>query len=149
MNPKIIAATIIGAIAVSSIGIWFYFESRSQPVDEVSLRVYADPMTENLLQSVEVGNYTGFVRDMDPQMRGAFTESSFTSLHDLILSKVGHYKAKTYTQAERSGEFITVYYKAVYSLEQGGVTVKVVFKPEAGGQAHISGLWLNSPKLAS
>ena len=149
MNPRLTAATIITVIAIVSIGIWFYVNSLSQPVDEASLRIYADPMTENVLQSLEVGNYTNFLRDMDQKMRDAFTESSFNGLHDLLLSKVGHYEAKTYSNAEGSGEFITVFYKAVYSMEQGGVSVKVVFTVNNVGPAFISGLWLNSPKLAT
>ena len=149
LNPRVTAAAIIAVIAIASIGIWFYVSSLSQPVDEVSLRIYADPMTENVLHSLEVGNYTSFLRDMDQKMRDAFTESSFAGLHDLLLSKVGHYEAKTYSQAGRSGEFITVYYKALYSMEQVGVSVKVVFTTDSGGSTLISGLWLNSPKLAS
>jgi hypothetical protein len=148
LNGRLIAILIIVGIATVAVGTYLYVTSQSQ-VDEMSVLVFSDPMTENILNSLESENYTAFLRDMDPTMKGAYIKSEFTKLHDLLHEKVGHYGTKIFLKAERSGDFIVAYYNAVYSKEPTGVTVKVVFSVNTGGPTFVSGLWFSSPQLAS
>ncbi|MEJ5292509.1 MAG: DUF3887 domain-containing protein [Candidatus Methanosuratincola sp.] len=119
-------------------------------MDEASLRIYSDPMTENLLLAIESGNYTDFSRDFDNSMKNALDLAAFQQLRTQFESKIGHYvpASKTFIKGERTGEFIIAYYRANYTNEPAGVTVKVVFTSE-NGPAKITGLWFSSPKLAS
>lgn len=127
-----------------------YWLSLPQPVDETSLRIYSDPMTENLLLAIESGNYTEFSRDFDDAMKNALTLANFQQLATQFDSKIGNYipGSKAFIKGERTGNFIIAYYKAEYTNEPAGVTVKVVFT-SGNGPAKITGLWFSSPKLAS
>jgi hypothetical protein len=143
------AAILLGVlIVVVSAGVWVYQDSISK-VDETSLRIYADPMVENILASIETEDLAKFTMNMDATMKAAYTPEVFANLHSLLQGKVGDYGTKTFVKAERSGSYIVTYYKATYSNEPAGVTVKVVFSVNTGGAALVSGLWLSSPKLAS
>ena len=143
-----IAIIIVAGIVVVAAGVWWYMDQQSR-VDEMSVRVYADPMAENILSKLESGDLANFTRDISPTMKAAYTSDQFATLQNLIHTKVGTYQGKTFTSAERSGDYIVVYYKASYSNEPAGVTVKVVFSVNTGGAAQVSGLWFSSPKLAS
>ncbi|MBC7120840.1 MAG: DUF3887 domain-containing protein [Candidatus Methanosuratus sp.] len=143
----VIIAVIVALAAVGGIVYWL---SLPQPVDEASLRVYADPMTENLLLGIENGNYTAFSRDFDDAMRNALNLTNFQQLISNLDSKVGHYvsDSKTFIKGEQTGNYIIAYYMADYTNEPAGVTVRVVFTSDNGPEK-ISGLWFSSPKLAS
>jgi hypothetical protein len=142
------AAILVGAvIIVGCVGIWLYTDSMSR-VDETSLRIYADPMTENILTSIDSGDLASMTRNMDNTMKAAYTPETFESVQNLLHNAVGTYGTKTFVSAQRSGDYIVVFYKATYSNEPAGVTVKVVFTVNTGGPALVSGLWFSSPKLA-
>jgi hypothetical protein len=147
-NGRNIAIILIIGIVVVAAGVWYYMDASSR-VDEMSVRIYADPAAENILASIESGDLASFTRDMDAAMKAAYTEAQFNEIQDTLHGKVGSYGGKTFTKAERSGEYIVAYYKAVYSNEPAGVTVRVVFTVNTGGPAQVSGLWFSSPKLAS
>ncbi|MDH7555498.1 MAG: DUF3887 domain-containing protein [Candidatus Methanosuratincola sp.] len=141
---------IVLIVALAAIGGVVYWLSLPQPVDELSLRIYSDPMTENLLLAIENGNYTEFSRDFDDAMKNALNLASFQELRSKFDSKIGNYVpgSKAFIKGERTGEFIIAYYRANYTNEPAGVTVKVVFT-SVNGPAKITGLWFSSPKLAS
>ena len=148
LSGRTISIIIIAGIAFVAIGAFIYVTSQNQ-VDEMSVRVYSDSMTENVLNSIESDNYTTFLSGMDPTMKGAYTQAEFTKLHDFLHEKVGHYGTKTFVKVERSGNYIVAYYSAIYSKEPTGVTVKVVFSVNTGSEALVFGLWFNSPMLAT
>lgn len=141
---------ILLIVALAAVGGIAYWLSLPQPVDEVSLRIYADPMTENLLLAIENGDYTAFSRDFDDAMKNALNLANFQQLKSQFDSKIGDYVngSKTFIRGERTGNYIMAYYKANYTNEPAGVTVKVVFT-SGNGPAKITGLWFSSPKLAS
>lgn len=141
---------ILLIVALAAVGGVAYWLSLPQPVDEVSLRIYADPMTENLLLAIENGDYTEFSRDFDEAMKNALNLANFQQLRSQFDSKIGDYVngSKAFIRGERTGNYIIAYYKANYTNEPAGVTVKVVFT-SGNGPAKITGLWFSSPKLAS
>jgi hypothetical protein len=148
LGGRSLAILIIIGVALATLGVWWFMDQQTR-VDETSVRIYADPMAENILETIDSGDLTNFTRDMDATMKAAYTPDQFATLQNLIHTKVGTYMGKTFTSAERSGEYIVVYYKATYSDEPAGVTVRVVFSVNTGGAAQVSGLWFSSPKLAS
>lgn len=148
LNGRNVAIVLIVGIVVVAAGVWYYMDATTR-VDEMSVRIYADPAAENILASIESGDLASFTRDMDAAMKAAYTEAQFETLQDTLYAKVGSYEGNTFTSAERSGEYIVAYYKAGFTDEPAGVTVRVVFAVNTGGPAQVSGLWFSSPKLAS
>ncbi len=137
---------IVLIVALSAVGGIAYWLSLPQPVDEASLRIYSDPMTENLLLAIESGNYTDFSRDFDNAMKNALNLAEFQQLKSSFESKIGHYvpASKTFIKGERIGEFVIAYYRADYTNEPAGVTVKVVFT-SGNGPAKTAGLSCRCP----
>jgi hypothetical protein len=110
---------------------------------------YASQIAENLLQAINAGDYATFSRDFDPSMLKALPADSFAKqFTEGIKGKIGDYEgnSKRFFQASSQAQFTTVVYYAVYSGEPGVVLVQISFKL-AGGQALVSGLFFNSPKL--
>ncbi len=148
LSGRNIAILLIIGIIVIAAGVWYYMDASTR-VDEMSVRIYADPAAENILASIDSGDLASFTRDMDTAMKTAYTEAQFNEIQDTLHAKVGNYEGKTFTKAERSGEYIIAYYNADYSNEPSGVTVRVVFTVNTSGPSQVSGLWFSSPKLAS
>ncbi len=150
MNPKKIIIIGVIALAIVMATLWAadYYFNTPQPVDEASLRAYADPMTENLLLAINAGNYTAFSRDLDSAMLGSITQQSFSILCANLQSKVGNYTAKAFIRGEGVSGYTIAYYNATYTNEPAGVSVKVVFS-QVNGTEKVSGLWFDSPKLRS
>lgn len=119
--------------------------SGGKAIDE-SFRDRVEPMAENILQSIKMGDREGMLRDMDGKMQGAFTEEEFIKMTDLLESKVGSYRSKEFWKAEKSGQYSIAYYKAEFDKEESYVVVKVV-TTEKDGQLYVSGLFFDSPNL--
>ncbi len=150
MHKRASYSIIAGLIALAMVGGAAYWLSLPQPVDELSLRIYADPMTENLLLAFENGDYAEFSRDFDDAMKNALNLAGFQQLRSQFDSKIGDYVSgsKTFIKGERAGNYIIAYYRASYTSEPAGVAVKVVFTSD-NGPAKVTGLWFSSPKLTS
>jgi hypothetical protein len=148
MNTKQIIIISIVALAAVGIGLgaFYYYTQMPQPVDETALRVYADPMTENLLQAINTVDYSSFSEDFDSTMKSGITEQSFISMCSTFQSKVGNYTSKTFVRGESLQGYIIAYYSAAFTDEPAGVSVKVVFS-SVNGSMKITGLWFDSPKL--
>jgi hypothetical protein len=148
-TKKIIIISVMALVIVGvALGAIYYYTQMPQPVDEASLRIYADPMTENILQAINTVNYTSFSKDLDSTMKSSFTEQTFTSMCSTLESKIGSYVSKVFIRGESLQGYTIAYYNATYTDEPAGVSVKVVFSSD-GGAAKISGLWFDSPKLRS
>lgn len=136
----------VAIIAMALIGVSAYYNySLSQPVNETSLRAYADPMTENVLQSINTGNYANFSADFDSTMKSSLNQTAFDQLCVTLYSKVGNYTSKEFVKGQSLQGSIIAYYNASFTNEPGGVTVRVVFS--SSSPVKITGLWFDSPKL--
>ena len=144
MLKKIIVALVVLIIAVALVGV--YLGTMSKPIDVSSVRSYSDPMTEQLLVSINTGNYTQFSVNFDPSMLNALPIDKFNQLRDTLQSDIGNFTSMTFVSAGWSGDYIAVNYNAIYTNDSN-VAVKVVFSP-VGDSAKISGLWFNSAKLS-
>ena len=125
-----------------------YLLLRPPPLDEAEVRAYADPISESILQAFNSHDYESFISDMDQTMRAAFTMHVFNETVTVTNSKIGDYVSKEYLKTERSGGYISVYYRARFTDETSDVMVRVVFSEDSGGH-YVSGLWFDSPNLRS
>lgn len=110
---------------------------------------YAGPMTDNLLTALEDNDYEAFSRDFSDTMKAEMTQDAFTEVTELLDSKIGDYRQKSFgeaAQTEQNGvKLNVVIYNAKYSNEPGNVIVTVYFDEEG---KLIEGLFISSPKLA-
>jgi hypothetical protein len=105
----------------------------------------ADPIAENILQSINNDDYQGFTRDFSQEQIAAIPPEGFTDLRELLLSKIGKYISKASDTVMEDEEYMTVIYSAKFE-EEDNVTVRVVFK-KGDETYHVYGLWFDSPKL--
>lgn len=144
LHAAIIAVAILVAAGIGVFAYYYYYVL-PQPVDEASLRAYSDPMTENVLQSINTGNYANFSADLDSTMKSSINQTAFNQLCAALYSKVGNYTSKDFVRGEILQGFVVAYYNASFTGEPAGVTIKVVFT--SSNPVKITGLWFDSPKL--
>ena len=116
------------------------------PDDEANrFATEVDPLSENLLVSIDNGDHDSYIRDMDQIMKEASTPADFESLRALLAEKVGAYESRIMVQVAEQEGLRSVIYDAKFEKEDS-VTVRVVFNV-TGKSPLISGLWFDSPKL--
>jgi hypothetical protein len=115
--------------------------------EQIQVRIYADPIADNLLNGFNQHNYTQYSRDFSSELRNALDAVAFEQNRALIVSKIGLYIARSEASVIQSGDYLAANYKVDFEKEPG-VDVRIVFKK--GDNSHrIYGLWFNSPKLGS
>lgn len=144
MNPrKRKLKTTIQVICIAILAFTGCISQISQEEKEKWITI-ANPIAENILQTINTGDYQKHIKDYSQEMIEATPPEAFTDLRDLLLSQVGKYISKTPEKVERKGEYIRVTYIAKF--EEENVTVRVVFKED--DETHqVYGLWFDSPKL--
>jgi hypothetical protein len=110
---------------------------------------YAGEIAENMLISLNNGDYDSFTRDFDNTMKDAVTQEVFdTQFIQNIRGIIGNYEpgSKQFFQAASQAQYTIVFYFAEYTEESGAVLVRVTFQ-QIEGRPYIAGLLWNSPKL--
>lgn len=105
---------------------------------------YSEPLTDNLLDGFNAGDYATFSRDFTPQMQAALSEDKFPGLQSQIMGKIGAYVSREVQRVEQHGDLVAVVYRATFERDEP-VIVRVVFQAEAPHA--ITGLWFDSAKL--
>jgi hypothetical protein len=102
---------------------------------------YADPITENILISMNKADYAGFSKDFDETMKAELTEAAFPAFLAQINGVIGNYQegSKKITAVNIVNELTTATYTAIY--ENAGVSVEVTFK-KINDQMKVVGLWI-------
>jgi hypothetical protein len=116
---------------------------RGKPIDVSGVRAYSDSETENLLESCNNNDYSGFSKDFNQTMKNATSPTKFGQLYSQMTSTVGEYQAKEFEIVSTSSNIITVEYYTQYTLEPAGVWVSISFD----SNQKVAGLYFNSPKL--
>lgn len=118
----------------------------SNTANNDELKPKLDPIVENILLSMKNNDYESFIKDMDEKMKATFTKDYFKTMNDKIIPEIGNYQSKEYWQAQKSGDYMVVFYKAKFDKEKDVVVVKVVLF-EKDGKTLVSGLFFDSPNL--
>lgn len=103
---------------------------------------YSDPITENILISMNNSDYAGFSRDFDITMKEELSEDTFPAFLDQINGQIGDYIAGSKNMSGVEVEKGMT--KAIYSVdfeELEDVTVEVIYQ-EIDGEMKVIGLWL-------
>lgn len=118
----------------------------------ISMRTYraVDPITENVLRSLEEGNAAEAMRDFDSDMAAALPEEKTRALSDAIRQNLGRYESRrwgyvfNWNKVPGKPSTLTVAYRVRYTHKE--VTITVIFL-RAGGRHEIGGLWFDAPEL--
>ena len=92
---------------------------------------YAGGMTDNIMTSINEGNYINFSRDLDQTMKAALPETAFQGLKSQLQDKIGDYVSKQFYTTVVQEDITTVAYIAKYTKE-ANVTVTVSFRTVDG-----------------
>ncbi|MBU7035651.1 MAG: DUF3887 domain-containing protein [Theionarchaea archaeon] len=98
----------------------------------------AEPMAENILTSVETGDYQSFIKDFSEQMVKEIPEKEFLEVKEKLYSQAGAYQSLSTWKTTEQGDYVIVYFTAHYEKED--VTVKLVYR-KGDTTYKIEGLW--------
>jgi hypothetical protein len=111
-----------------------------------------DPLVENVLVSMDAGDYEAAMKDFDTRLARVLTLERLTEIGDALQQRLGRYRSRrwgyTYQWRKNLGTPLTlvIIYKCRYSKTDENVYVTVSFLKH-GGHYEIGGLWFRSPEL--
>jgi hypothetical protein len=114
---------------------------------EKNIEQVAEPLTEQMMQSIYDENYDSFQSNLSAKMKEVFPESSFKKMVSGLKDTVGIYKTKEVMNIELSTEYMVINYKSTFSKMADPMLIRVVLINE-NGKTCIGGLWFNPMKLA-
>lgn len=102
---------------------------------------FSDPITENILISMNKGDYTGFSKDFDETMKAELTEATFPDFLAQVNGVVGNYKegSKKIVAVSIKNDLTTATYSADFEKVKDS-SVEVTFK-KINNQMKVVGLW--------
>lgn len=103
---------------------------------------FSDPITENILISMNKADYAGFSKDFDETMKAELTEAAFPDFLAQINGVIGNYKegSKKIVGVSIKNDLTTATYTADFEKAED-VSVEVTFK-KINDQMKVVGLWL-------
>ena len=92
-----------------------------------NVKGYGNAMLQNLLESIDSGNYENFVKDLDYNLEEKFTEEEFIKLINDVKEKYGDYKiySTEFISSNTENRITIAYFYATYSKNQ---KVKIMIK---------------------
>ena len=115
--------------------------------DATEVLAYAEPIVDNLMQGFNEGNYAKYSRDFGPEMEQALDEAAFAENHEFVTSRIGLYESRGDPVVTKTGEYVSVTYRAKFEREDG-VALQFVFEKDDPSH-RLQGLWFDSPMLRS
>ena len=92
-----------------------------------NVKNYGNAMLQNLLESIDSGNYENFNKDLDNDLEEKFTEEAFNKLVSVVKEKYGDYKkySTEFISSNTENRITTAYFYATYSKN---LKVKIMMK---------------------
>ena len=102
---------------------------------------FSDPITENILISINKADYAGFSKDFDETMKAELTEATFPDFLAQINGVIGNYKegSKKIVGVIIENDLTTATYTADFEKAEDS-SVEVTFK-KINDQMKVVGLW--------
>jgi hypothetical protein len=107
--------------------------------------VYAEPITDGILEGHNNFDYAKYSKDFDETMKNAMPEKVFKQKQEIIFSKIGKCKSRKLSRVIKQTGYIVAIYSGEFEKESD-VIIRVVFQ-KYGEKNLVAGLWFNSPKL--
>lgn len=99
---------------------------------------------DNILKSIDSGDYAGFKRDFGEEMLTAFPESEFTKVQEMLTGASGAYQSCGEPKLLNQQDFAIYRFPCQYEKEE--VTVTLVIKIDG---TKVDGIYFDSPNLRS
>ena len=92
-----------------------------------NVKGYGNAKLQNLLESIDSGNYENFKKDLDYDLEEKFTEEEFSKMVNDVKEKYGEYKiySTEFISSNTENRITTAYFYATYSKNQ---KVKIMIK---------------------
>ena len=111
-------------------------------IDEETWFTIADPIAENILQSINSNDYQAYTRDFSSTLLDQVDNQSFADVRNQIITAMGQYVSKERSQVLEDDSYVSVNYRARF--EAGELIFRVVFKKD--DESHkVEGVWFNNP----
>jgi hypothetical protein len=101
-------------------------------------------LVDQILKSIDAGDYQGFTQDFSDEMKNAFTEQQFSNLATLLHDTSGAYVSCTDSAPSLTNNQGYAVYRLPCKYEKEGVVVTITFKLNGD---KVEGLWLDSTNL--
>ncbi|MCD4786259.1 MAG: DUF3887 domain-containing protein [Candidatus Eremiobacteraeota bacterium] len=95
---------------------------------DAQMRTIAEPMMDNILESIKNRDRNQYVKDFDSAMKMATTKKSFIETCDFIKSRFGDYDSREFYKVEKEDGYIKVIWKAKYSKAEKDVRLEIFLK---------------------
>jgi outer membrane murein-binding lipoprotein Lpp len=104
---------------------------------------YSDPIAENMLVSMNNGDFAGFSRDFDSNLKAEVTENFFTDLCASISGQLGKYieDSKKMTGFNIENGITTATYQVDFE-NQEDFQMRFVYQ-KVGGEMKLAGFWFD------
>lgn len=142
LGKGIAIGVAIGFVILIGVLVLFYYIGSKDTSDKTSLKELPLPedmtsinsMIENILQSLNDNDYTGFSKDFSANLTNTITAHVFLSLHDLISQTSGKYISKSTPKLYDTEELGISYdvYDYPCEFEKESVFVAVSTNPDSG-----------------
>lgn len=102
---------------------------------------WADPITENILVSMNNSDYKSFSKDFDDTMKAELSEDAFPAFLSAVIGQVGNYieGSKKIVGVNIKNELTTATYSAKFE-KSDDVNIEITFQ-KIDGQTKVVGLW--------
>lgn len=99
-------------------------------------------VTENILKSIDTGDYSSFLNDFSEEMVNAFPEGEFEEMQVMLAEASGAFQSCGEPKLINQQDFAVYRIPCTYQKEE--VTVTVVFEVDG---STVEGLYFDSPNL--
>jgi len=108
-----------------------------------SVAKYSDPIAENILVSMNNGDFAGFSRDFDANLKTEVPENVFTDLSNSVSGQLGKYveDSKKMTGVNIENGITTATYQVDFEKQQD-FQIRFVYK-KIGGDMKLVGFWFD------
>jgi len=114
----VILLTLLGGIIACK-------SSPSSNPSESTIRAYADPATETVLQGMSENNLAKYTQYGNSEFKAAVTQEILDEAATQMSDQLGAYVSKEFLKTEEQDGYTIVHYKAKYS--KGEVGIRMVF----------------------
>jgi hypothetical protein len=108
-----------------------------------SVAKYSDPIAENMLVSMNNGDFAGFSRDFDANLKAEVPENVFTDLSASVSGQLGKYieGSKKMTGVNIENDITTATYQVDFE-NQEDFQMRFVYQ-KTGGEMKLAGFWFD------
>ena len=141
---KYLIIILISVIIIAGILAFVYFKffyNHSDTAEERDMKITT--ISENVVVSLNDGNYNSFIKDFSPEMKKELNKSNFLELRDLINNTSGEYVVKLYSGKTTKDGYEVYYYDCVFKKE-GSVSLVISFRINS---YLVEGLWFDSTNI--